>query len=85
MVYYNNIKPKREGEKEGKRKEGAKSPFYSGTLPGCCKVTVGVEFRQNANRQEGLIGHNTVANYHPGRKPEWNVCAELCDLAESSI
>ena len=36
----------RDQEKEA----GASSPFYSGSdLPGCCQVTVGVEFRQNAN------------------------------------
>jgi hypothetical protein len=42
-----------ERKQESKRQErgqGTSSPFYSGPgLPGCCQVTVGVEFRQNAN------------------------------------
>jgi hypothetical protein len=57
----------REGKGKGKerkqeREEGASSPFYSGSLPGCCQVTncgeehtwllpgnCGVAFRQNVN------------------------------------
>jgi hypothetical protein len=34
---------------------------------------------------EGLIGYNTASNYHAGRKPGWDMCAELCILVESSI
>jgi hypothetical protein len=33
---------------------------------------------------EGLIGYNSTPNYHVGRIPEWNVCAELYGLVESS-
>jgi hypothetical protein len=43
----------KEQEREARpqeREDGASSPFYSGPgLPGCCQVTVGVEFRQNTN------------------------------------
>lgn len=34
---------------------------------------------------EELIGYNTVPNYPVGRKPERDVCAESCSLADSSV
>jgi hypothetical protein len=34
-------KSKKARAKDKEREEGASSPFYSGSLPGCCQVTVG--------------------------------------------
>jgi hypothetical protein len=38
-----------------------------------------------SNDQEELIGYNTAPNYHVGRKPEWDVCAEPFSLADNSV
>ena len=38
-----------------------------------------------SSRGKGLIGYNTALNYHAGRKPEWDLCAELCSFAETSV
>ena len=36
------------------------------------------------SEQEGLIVYSKAINYLVSLKPEWNVCTELCSLAESS-
>lgn len=38
-----------------------------------------------SSEQEGLIGSDTAPNYHAGRKPVWDLCAELGSLAETSV
>lgn len=34
---------------------------------------------------EKLIGYDTAPNYHAGRKPPWEMCAELYRFAETSV
>ena len=36
-----------------------------------------------SSEQKELIGYSTAPNYHVGRKPEWDVYAELCSLAKT--
>ena len=38
-----------------------------------------------SSEQEGQIGYSTTPNYHVGRKPEWDVCAEFSSLAQSFV
>ena len=38
-----------------------------------------------SSEQEGLIGYRIAPNNHEGRKPEWDVYAELCNLAKSFV
>lgn len=35
-----------------------------------------------SSKQQGLVGYSTAPNYYVGRKPEWDMYAELCRLAE---
>lgn len=35
--------------------------------------------------QEGLIDYNKIPNYYAVGKPEWDMCTELCSLAESAV
>jgi len=48
----------REGEREKRARvrRGQAAPFIVSDIPGCCQVTVGVELRQNVNREGGVRG-----------------------------
>lgn len=38
-----------------------------------------------SSKQEGLICYDTALHYLAGRKPVWDVCAELCSFAETAV
>lgn len=38
-----------------------------------------------SSKQEGLIGYNATPDYHVGKKPEWDVYAELCNPVERAL